>query len=82
MVLRGYAKGLFWPFDLAGVFMAIFRLLEPYVLRTLIDEINTCSMKTLGKESFASSVNQKFENEALSSFANSRMNVEYVYIIL
>ena len=58
-----------------GIILAVIRIAEPYVWKTLKTEIQK-SFKCL------KSKKQKFESESLDSFLNSCMNIEYVYLIL
>lgn len=57
---------------MSGIFLAVIRLAEPYVFQQL-------------RASFCKNTKQekcKFCKEALCSFVNSAMNIEFVYIIL
>jgi hypothetical protein len=57
-------------FSTCGIFLAGVRLREPYVFKHFKQDI--LKMKN----------NRKFAYEPLCAFANSAMNIEFVYIIL
>lgn len=58
-----------------GIFLGLIRFLEPFVFSTFRQEMTTlCSGKHPKK--------MKYSAQALCSFANSAMNIEYVYLIL
>jgi len=58
-----------------GLILGLIRFLEPYVFSTFTQEVTKlCS----GKQT----KNKKYSAQALCSFANSAMNIEYVYLIL
>ena len=65
-------------FDLIGLFIALVRFFEPYVLYSFIQDINSLGLCKL-KWIFS---NKKYTKQALCSFTCSILNVEYVYLIL
>lgn len=70
--------------------MAIIRLLEPHVynnfkkdLKWLLNKIRFKCCRTKKKSNFCFTIKEtKISKESLQSFANSIMNVEFVYLIL
>ena len=72
----------YFTYQLAGTFLALIRVSEPYVFWHLKRDIfMTCFCKR--KLSKKSQKNRpKFSRESLCSFANSAMAVEFVYIII
>ena len=53
-----------------GIFLALIRFIEPYVLRTFKGENSQINAQ------------RQFSRESLCSFMNSAVNIEFVYIIL
>ena len=72
----------FFMYQLAGTFLALIRISEPYVFWHLKRDIyKRCFCKRkLSKKSIKN--RPKFSRESLCSFANSAMAVEFVYIII
>ena len=75
-------------FELSGTFLALIRLMEPWVWESFVKELkgivrwilNTFCCQNIvkkGKTPYSS-----FAKESLCSFLNSAMNIELVYLIL
>lgn len=70
---------------MSGILLALIRLAEPYVFKQLYHEFLNLGRKCkfCKKQKKITKIEKiKFSNEALCSFVNSAMNIEFVYIIL
>lgn len=63
-------------FNTVGVLIALVRLLEPFVFSTLVEAVRKlCPVGKYHSKTL-------YSKQALCSFVNSAMNIEYVYLIL
>jgi len=65
-----------YSMNAVGVLIALVRLLEPFVLSTLVEAVR--KLCPVGQ----SHAKTLYSKQALCSFVNSAMNIEYVYLIL
>lgn len=70
-------------FDLSGIILALIRLSEPFVYNHFKRDVKKFFSKFFKKkDNMVEEKEEKFSNEPLCAFANSAMNIEFVYLIL
>lgn len=78
-------RAIDYVFQFVGIALALVRMTEPYFWRHMVSDFKNLFRRIfcfLCSKPDNESKKQRYSNEPLCAFANSAMNIEFVYLIL